>query len=136
MSHQSAHHYRTVLDWQSFHPPRSMWVEEKMFDTYNEEQPQWVYPPAAHVARGPSGVTWLTGESLPQDLRGKFLLANYRGPSVGCTVLTIGVEPKGAGYTANSEEVLVEGVGVTDVELGYDGNIYLCDFICYHNSEN
>lgn len=128
MSHQSAHHYVTVLDWEDFHPKTSMWVSERMYDLFNEEQPQWVYPPASHVARGPSGVTWLTGESLPKDLRGKFLLANYRGASQGCTVLTVGIEAKGAGYAANSEDVFVEGVGITDVELGYDGNIYLCDF--------
>ncbi len=128
MSHQSAHQYVTVLDWEDFHPKTSMWVAEKMFETFNEEQPQWVYPPASHVARGPSGVTWLSGASLPADLRGKFLLANYRGASEGCTVLTVGIEPKGAGYAANSEDVFVEGVGVSDVELGYDGNIYLCDF--------
>jgi hypothetical protein len=84
-------------------------------------------PPASHVARGPSGVTWLTGDSLPLDLQGKFLIANYRGPSPNCTVLTIGIEPKGAGYVAKHEEVLVKGIGASDVELGYDGKIYLCD---------
>jgi putative heme-binding domain-containing protein len=105
-----------------------MWVEEQMFETFTTEQPQWVYPPASHVARGPSGVTYLTGETLPPNLRNKFLLANYRGASVGCTLLTVGIETKGAGYVANSEDVLVEGVGVSDVELGYDGNLYLCDF--------
>ena len=128
MSHQSAHQYVTNLDWEDFHPKKSMWVAERMYDLFNDEQPQWVYPPASHVARGPSGVTWLTGESLPQDLRGKFLLANYRGASQGCTVLTVGIESKGAGFVANSEDVFVEGVGVSDVELGYDGNIYLSDF--------
>ncbi|MAS96732.1 MAG: hypothetical protein CMO55_26370 [Verrucomicrobiales bacterium] len=128
MSHQSAHHYVTILDWQDFHPEKSMWVAEKMFDTFSEEQPQWVYPPASHVARGPSGVTYLTGESIPEDLRGQFLLANYRGPSENCTLLTVGVEEKGAGYVATSEDELVKGVGVSDVELGYDGNIYICDF--------
>lgn len=128
MAHQSAHHYVTHLDWEKFHPPVSMWVAEKMFETYTEEQPQWVYPPASHVARGPSGVTFLTGETLPEDLRGKFLLANYRGPAENCTILTIGVDAAGAGYAASSEEILAEGVGVTDVELGFDGNIYFCDF--------
>ena len=128
MSHQSAHQYRTVLDWEDFHPETSMWVQEKLFETFNEEQPQWVYPPASHVARGPSGATYLSGESLPEDLRGKFLLANYRGSSVGCTVLLVDVVKKGAGYVAKSEDVLVEGAGVSDVELGYDGKIYLCDF--------
>ena len=128
MRHQSAHQYVTFLDWEDFHPETSMWVAEKMFDTFSEEQPQWVYPPASHVARGPSGVTWLTGASLPDDLRGKFLLANYGGASQGCSVLSVGIEPRGAGYVATSEDVFVEGVGVSDVELGYDGNIYLCDF--------
>lgn len=128
MRHQSAHQYVTALDWEEFHPETSMWVAEKMFETFTEEQPQWVYPPASHVARGPSGVTWLTGASLPENLRGKFLLANYRGASQGCEVLSVGIEPKGAGYVAKSEDVFVEGVGVSDVELGYDGNIYLCDF--------
>lgn len=128
MSHQSAHQYVTFLDWEEFHPETSMWVAERMYDTFNEEQPQWVYPPASHVARGPSGVTWLTGGSVPQNLRGKFLLANYRGASQGCEVLSVGIEPKGAGYAAKLVDVFVEGVGVSDVELGPDGNIYLCDF--------
>ncbi len=128
MSHQSAHHYRKILDWENFHPQTSMWVKEQMFKPWNKEQPQWVYPPASNVARGPSGVTYLSGDSLPVDLQGKFLLANYRGPSVNCTGLLIGVKPEGAGYVAASEEVLFKGVGVTDVEHGFDGKIYICDF--------
>ncbi len=128
MAHQSPHHYATILDWGDFRPKLSMWVKERMFDTYNEEQPQWVYPPAAHLANGPSGVTYLTGNSLPEDLRDHFLLANYRGPSDRCTVLTVKVEPKGAGYGTTSVEELFKGVGASDVELGFDGSIYLCDF--------
>jgi quinoprotein glucose dehydrogenase len=128
MAHQSPHHYATVLDWGDFRPEKSMWVAERMFDTFNDEQPQWVYPPASHVARGPSGVTWLTGDSIPENLRNGFLLANYRGASVGCTVLSVKVEPARAGFKAVSEEVVVEGVGVTDVEQGFDGRIYLCDW--------
>jgi len=128
MAHQSAHHYAEVLDWGEFRPARSMWVAERMFDTWNEEQPQWVYPPASHVARGPSGVTWLTGESIPPELRHTFLLANYRGAAPQCTVLSIRTAPSGAGFKAVSEDVLLSGIGVTDVELGFDGRIYLCDF--------
>lgn len=128
MSHQSPHHYATHLDWGDFRPEKSMWVKERMFDLYNEEQPQWVYPPASHVAQGPSGVTYLTGESLPEDLRDQFLLTNYRGASEGCTILTVKVEPRGAGYQATSEKELFKGIGASDVELGFDGNIYICDF--------
>lgn len=128
MRHQSAHQYVNALDWEDFHPAKSMWVAERMFDTFNEEQPQWVYPPAAHVARGPSGVTWVTGEAAPADLRGKFLLSDYGGALQSCVVHALGVKPAGAGYTLASQEVVVEGVGASDVELGFDGSIYLCDF--------
>ncbi len=128
MAHQSAHHYKHALDWGDFHPPQSMWVAEKMFETWKPEQPQWVYPPASHVANGPSGVTWMTGESLPDDLRGKFLLANYSGASANCSALIIDYKPKGAGFVADGVKPLAQGVGVTDVELGYDGNLYICDF--------
>ncbi|MEO0415399.1 MAG: PVC-type heme-binding CxxCH protein, partial [Verrucomicrobiota bacterium] len=128
MSHQSAHQYANILDWGDFRPEKSMWVKERMFDTYNEEQPQWVYPPASHVARGPSGVTYLTGKTLPRHLQDKFLLTNYRGASVNCTILSVGVEPKGAGYHAVSEDVVITGSGASDVELGYDGKIYVCDY--------
>ncbi|MEM9015875.1 MAG: HEAT repeat domain-containing protein [Verrucomicrobiota bacterium] len=128
MAHQSPHHYVNHLDWGNFHPEKSMWVAERMYDLHNEEQPQWVYPPASHVARGPSGVTYLTGNSLPENLRDKFLLSNYRGPSENCTILTVDVRPKGAGYVAVAEEILFKGIGASDVELGYDGKIYLCDF--------
>lgn len=128
MSHQSPHHYATHLDWGGFRPEQSMWVKERMFDLYNEDQPQWVYPPASHVANGPSGVTWLTGESLPADLRGKFLLSNYRGASDNCNLLLISTQAKGAGYVATEEREIVRGIGASDVELGYDGNLYICDF--------
>jgi quinoprotein glucose dehydrogenase len=128
MAHQSCSHYATSLDWGEFRPEKSLWVTEKMFETHCEDQPQWVYPPASHVARGPSGVTWLTGDSLPENLQQRFLLANYRGPSVNCTILSVKVEPAGAGFEAVSEEVVIEGVGASDVELGYDGKIYICDF--------
>lgn len=128
MSHQSPHHYAKHLDWGDFRPSKSVWVAEKMYDLFSEEQPQWVYPPASHVAQGPSGVTYLTGETLPADLRGKFLLANYRGAAQGCELLLIEAAPKGAGFHAVEEKPLLSGVGVSDVELGYDGSLYLADF--------
>jgi len=128
MRHQSAHQYVGSLDWEEFHPAKSMWVAEKMFAPFNEEQPQWVYPPAANVARGPSGVTYATGDAVPNDLRGHFLLADYGGAVTSCNLLDIAVKPSGAGYTLESERSLATGVGLSDVELGFDGKIYVCDF--------
>ena len=128
MAHQSPHHYRKVLDWGSFHPSRAVWVAEHMFDTYRKEQPQWVYPPLGHVANGPSGVTWLTGESVPEDLRGQFLLTNYRGSPGGSNTLAIDLESKGAGFHFKGAREVIRGVATADVELGYDGRLYFADY--------
>ena len=79
MAHQSPHHYANALDWGNFKLSKSVWVGERMFDTYTPEQPQWVYPPIGHLGNGPSGVTWLSGKTVPDDLRNGFLVTNYRG---------------------------------------------------------
>ncbi len=128
MAHQSPHHYRQVLDWGQFHPSRSVWVADRMFDTYRKEQPQWVYPPVGHVANGPSGVTWLTGESVPEDLRGQFLLTNYRGSPNSSNTLAIKLENKGAGFHFKGSREVIRGVATADVELGYDGRLYFADY--------
>lgn len=128
MRHQCAHQYVDHMDWEDFHPKISVWVAEKMFATDGEKRPQWVYPPAANVSRGPSGLTWVTGRAAPEDLRGKFLLADYGGAPQSCKITAYGVKGSGAGFTVGSEEVVAEGIGVSDVEQGFDGSIYVCDF--------
>ncbi len=128
MSHQCPHQYVDHMDWEQFHPKTSIWVAEKMFATEGKNRPQWVYPPAANTSRGPSGLTLITGHAAPQDLRGKLLLADYGGAPQSCKITAYGLKPQGAGYTIASEDVLLEGVGVSDVEQGFDGSIYVCDF--------
>ncbi len=128
MAHQSPHHYRQVLDWGPFHPSRAVWVAEQMFQPYRKDQPQWVYPPVGHVANGPSGVTWLTGESVPEDLRGQFLLTNYRGAPGGSNTLAVQLETKGAGFHLKGAREVISGVAAADVELGYDGRLYFADY--------
>ncbi len=128
MSHQSPHHYAEILDWGDFRPDTAMWVVEKMYAPFNEEQPQWVYPPAANVSKGPSGITLVTGESVPDELRGKFLVTDYQGAATNSSTWVVAHQPKGAGYEPSEVSTLIDGVAASDVELGYDGRIYLCDF--------
>ncbi|MBX7209526.1 MAG: HEAT repeat domain-containing protein [Verrucomicrobiaceae bacterium] len=128
MSHQCAHQYVDHMDWGDFHPKISVWVAENMFAAEAADRPQWIYPPAANVGRGPSGVAWNTGEAAPADLRSKLLLVDYGGAPQSCKIHAIGVKNSGAGYALDSADVLVEGAGASDVEQGYDGKIYICDF--------
>ena len=128
MAHQSPHHYANALDWGNFKLSKSVWVGEKMFETYTNDQPQWVYPPIAHLGNGPSGVAWLTGKAVPEDLRNGFLVTNYRGAPKNSNIIHVSLKPSGASYAIDRNSILVEGVAVCDVELGYDGNLYLADY--------
>lgn len=128
MAHQSPHQYAKALDWGDFRPARAVWVAERMFDLWHETQPQWVHPPVAHVGNGPSGFTFLTGDALPEDLRGQFLLTNYSGAPEASATLRVGFEPKGAGFALTGVTELVRGVAATDVALAPDGRLFLADF--------
>jgi hypothetical protein len=128
MSHQSPHHYANALDWGNFKLIKSVWVGEKMFETYTPEQPQWVYPPVGHLGNGPSGVTWLSGNTVPDDLQKGFLVTNYRGAAKNSNIIHVSLRSANSTFKIEKSSVLVEGVAVCDVEHGYDGNLYLADY--------
>ena len=128
MAHQSPHHYAKALDWGNFRPAKAVWVAERMFDLWNEDQPQWVYPPLAHVGNGPSGFTFLTGDAVPADLRGRFLLTNYSGPATASNSFLVSFAPAGAGFQTTEVSELIKGIAASDVALGYDGRLLFADF--------
>ena len=126
--YQSHHQHVTYLDWGKFHIWQAMWVGESMFDLHKESSPQWVYPPIGHVGNGPSGVTYMTGPAVPDSLKGKFLMCNYRGSPTRSEVLAIPIESKGAGFSVGEVTSYISGLNASDVELGYDGKVYLVEF--------
>jgi quinoprotein glucose dehydrogenase len=128
MAHQSPHQYAKALDWGDFRPAKAVWVAERMYDLWNADQPQWVYPPIAHVGNGPSGFTFLTGDALPDDLRGRFLLTNYSGAATASNSFLVSFTPAGAGFKTTAVTELVKGIAAADVALGYDGRLFFADF--------
>ncbi len=128
MAHQSPHHYANALDWGDFRLSKSVWVGQKMFETFTTDQPQWVYPPVAHVGNGPSGVAWLTGMSVPEDLRDTFALTDYRGGAKNSVTHAIKLSSSGSGFKVSEVKSIIQGLAASDVELGYDGNLYFADY--------
>jgi quinoprotein glucose dehydrogenase len=128
MSHQSAHQYVKDLDWGDFHISKSVWVGEEMFETFSKDQPQWIHSPVGHLGNGPSGVTWVTGETLPADVKNSFLMTDYKGSPSKCKVWIAKLKEKGAGFKLASSKTLVDNVGISDVAQGYDGNLYFADY--------
>ena len=128
MSHQSAHQYVKDLDWGEFHISKSVWVGEEMFETFSKEQPQWIYSPVGHLGNGPSGVAWITGNTLTEDLRNSFLVTDYKGSPSKCKVWVVKLKEKGAGFQLAVDKTLIDNVGISDVTQGYDGNLYFADY--------
>jgi quinoprotein glucose dehydrogenase len=128
--HQVPHQYRWAFPDKDVMTTNSRWTEENMFRPDMDDQPQWLLPPVGLFESGPSGIVYAAGESLPDSLRGSFLVTNYRGDAANCNTLSFKVTVDGAGFKMRDKDPLVvlKGIGASDVDIGYDGRIYILDF--------
>ena len=65
---------------------------------------------------------------MPESMRNAFLLTDYRGAATKCQSLVIKLRPDGSSFKVFNVDPLVEGLAASDVELGYDGNLYFADY--------
>lgn len=126
-------------DWQTLHSfhrqiglaerPPNPWMQERMWDTQNPEQPAWLLPPLGHLANGPSGLTFQPGTALGGLESDRFLICDYKGGPSASGVWSFGVEPDGASYQVSNPSKFLWGLGATDLEFGMNGTLYLTDFV-------
>ncbi|HEX3133939.1 MAG TPA: PQQ-dependent sugar dehydrogenase, partial [Planctomycetota bacterium] len=128
--HQAPHQYKWAFPDNDVMTSNSRWTEENMFRPDMDDQPQWLLPPVGNFQSGPSGIVYAAGESLPDSLRGTFLVTNYRGDANNCNILSFKLSVDGAGFKLRDKDPLVmsSGIGASDIDLGYDGRIYILDF--------
>ena len=128
--HQAPHQYKWAFPDNDVMTSNSRWVEENMFRPDTDDQPQWLLPPVGNFESGPAGIVYAAGESLPDSLRGSFLVCNYRGDAGNCNILSFKLTVNGASFKLRDKDPLVvsSGIGASDIDLGYDGRVYLLDF--------
>lgn len=106
------------------------WNAEKMWHLPNELQPAALVPPLAHIAAGPSGLTYDPGVSLlPADFRDHFFLVDFRGSSGGSGIHSFSVKPKGASFEVVGPKQFVWSLLATDCDFGPDGGFYVLDWV-------
>lgn len=105
------------------------WMEERMWETRNSEQPAWMLPPIDYLASGPSGLAFQPGTALGGQESGRFFVCNYQGGPSASGVWSFGMERTGATYEVSEPNKFLWGVGVTDIEFGFNGTTYLTDFV-------
>lgn len=128
--HQAAHQYKWAFPDNEVMTSNSRWTEENMFRPDMEDQSQWNLTPIGNFQSGPSGITYAAGEALPDAVKGSFVVSNYRGDANNCNILSFKLTPEGAGFKLRDKDPMVisSGIGASDVDLGYDGRLYVLDF--------
>lgn len=102
------------------------WHAERMWHLPHKGQPAWIVPPVGKLGVGPSGFLFTSGISLPERYRNRFFMCNYTGNG---GIESFGVKPKGAGFEIVDYHDFFKPIQATDVEMGYDGKLYVSDFI-------
>jgi len=110
------------------HPhARGPWLSERQ--CYPDGEGAFRLPPIDIIASGPSGLTYDPGIGLPEKYREHFFLCDFRGQAGGSSVHSFKVEPDGAGFKMVDRDHLIQNILVTDVDFGYDGCIYVSDWV-------
>ena len=92
-------------------------------------QPAYILPPVVNITDGPSGFTCYPGTGWGPELANRFFIADFRGTASKSGIRSFSVEPRGAGYELTDDDEFVWQVLATDVDFGYDGSLYVMDWV-------
>ena len=92
----------------------------------DSQAPQWILPPVGKLGAGPSGFAYYPGTGLPARYDHHFFLCNYTGNG---GIESFGLKPRGAGFETTDEHDFMKPISATDCEFGYDGKLYVSDFV-------
>ncbi len=126
IDHQLMHSFHKEIGLEK--RPMNRWMDERMWETRNGEQPAFMLPPVANHTSGPSGLAYHPGTGLDAGFAGQFLVCDYRGGVEKSEISSFSVAVDGAGMKFENPGVFNRGVTPTDVMFGYDGYVYVTDF--------
>ena len=94
--------------------------------TADPQHPAWVLPPIGKLGAGPSGFTYYPGTGLPSRYDNHFFMCNYTGNG---GIESFSIQTRGAGFEIVDEHDFLKPISATDCEFGYDGKLYVSDFV-------
>lgn len=108
---------------------RGPWNTEKLWEPRWEGQPAWIVPPLINLGDGPSGIVHYPGTGFGEKYKGHFFLADFRGGPGNSGIRTFKNEPNGASFKLVNSSQFLWNILATDVDFGYDGNLYVSDWV-------
>ncbi len=127
MEHQAMHTFNRQIGFEK--RPPSRWMNERMWEMRNDEQPAYILPPSALLTAGPSGLTYHPGTGFLESEKGRFLICDYKGGGASSGIWSFEMEPDGAGMKMTDAREFNWGVAATDVEYSFDGRVFITDFV-------
>ena len=106
-----------------------IWLPYRCDEKTTAVQPASILPPVANLADGPSGFVAYPGTGLPAQYNNHFFLADFYGTPALSGIRSFAVEKYGAGFALQDSEWFIKGVLATDVDFGFDGSMYISDWI-------
>ena len=128
MGHQVLHSFHKTAGIPD--RPINQWMQEKMWAPVNDAQPGHIVPPMLNLTSGPSGLAYYPGTGYKLGgIENQFLICDYRGGAAASGIWNFSIKEDGAGFAVDQSRKFNWGVAATDIEWGYDGKLYVSDFV-------
>ncbi len=122
---QAFRNFREYIDVTPRH--KIPWMEEKHWGMEGKNRPMAMLPPSGFISNGPSGLAYNPGTGLAEKWDDHFFVCDYRGGN--SAVIAFHMVADGAGFKVEGKENFISGLLNTDVEFGYDGKVYVSDYV-------
>lgn len=111
-------------NWQYIQDAFNPWMDEKLWEPYQEGQPSYILPAISLYQDGPAGMTANPGTALNEAWADYFF---HTGAPNG-KQYAFQVEPDGASYRMVNDMVISNGVPIVGINFGPDGALYGVDW--------
>ena len=132
--------WRSNWQYGKYTDPRNnrynVWMAEEMFKPRFKGQAAHIIPPVAPYHAGPSGMAYNPGTALSEEWRRHFFVSSFPGAPANARIYAFTLKEDGAGFTLDSDKVLLRGILTVGMKIGPDGALYLTDWVTGWDSKN